>query len=97
MKKMFLKIVYSQHDERISGNDYYIQIMLVGQHSIYCTFKVIWHPCKVINIKEYVFRNWGAKMDRQNVVCKVDNDTLEERSDNNVILEESKYMIIYIP
>ena len=36
-------------------------------------------------------------MNQQKVVCKVDNYTLEETSDDNVILDWSKYMIVHIP
>lgn len=93
---MFLKIVNSPNDEPISGNDYYNEMMLVGKHLTYCTFKVQRHPCTVKNMKEYVFRKWGANTNRQKVVRKVDNDTLEETSDDDVLLDGSKYMIIHI-
>ena len=72
---MFVKIVYSPNDETINANDYYIQMMLVDKYDTYCTFKVVKHPCKVKNMKEYIFRKWGANMNQEKVVCKVDNNT----------------------
>ena len=94
---MYLKVVFPADNEQISRDDYYIQLMLVGEHETYITFKVIRHPCKVIHVKEYAFRNWGANIDRQNVVRKVDNDTLAPTSDDDIVLEGAKYMIIHIP
>ena len=89
---MYLKLVYPHNESQ----DYYVQIMMIGEQNEYYTYQVVQHPCQVRYIKEMAFQNWAADIDHQKVCRGHDNNTLEEMNNNHILVNGAKYMIIYI-